>query len=132
MAQPAPAPASVPSGEPWQSPIAESNKAPALEPIDLPPAIEQGVDMIYIDEALVPRAALFATTGAALLLLAALTLPLSFQRPASPVRAVRTQPAPLMRTTGVVASMSTWKSPNGGAILTTSPVLTRSCSRFET
>jgi murein L,D-transpeptidase YcbB/YkuD len=56
MAQPAPAPASVPSGEPWQSPIAESNKAPALEPIDLPPAIEQGVDMIYIDEDLVPRA----------------------------------------------------------------------------
>ena len=27
-----------------------------LEPIDLPPSIEQGVDMIYIDEALVPRA----------------------------------------------------------------------------
>ena len=44
------------SGQPWQSPIAESNKAPALEPIDLPPAIEQGVDMIYIDEELVPRA----------------------------------------------------------------------------
>jgi murein L,D-transpeptidase YcbB/YkuD len=42
--------------EPWQSPAAEGNKAPALEPIDLPPAIEQGVDMIYIDEALVPRA----------------------------------------------------------------------------
>jgi murein L,D-transpeptidase YcbB/YkuD len=54
MAQPAPA--TVPSGQAWQSPIAESNKAPALEPIDLPPAIEQGVDMIYIDEALVPRA----------------------------------------------------------------------------
>ena len=30
--------------------------APALEPIDLPPAIEQGVDMIYIDEELVPKA----------------------------------------------------------------------------
>ena len=28
----------------------------ALEPIDLPPSIEQGVDMIYIDEDLVPRA----------------------------------------------------------------------------
>jgi murein L,D-transpeptidase YcbB/YkuD len=54
MAQPPPA--NVPSGQPWQSPIAESNKAPALEPIDLPPAIEQGVDMIYIDESLVPRA----------------------------------------------------------------------------
>jgi murein L,D-transpeptidase YcbB/YkuD len=54
MAQPAPV--AVPSGQAWQSPIAESNKAPALEPIDLPPAIEQGVDMIYIDEALVPRA----------------------------------------------------------------------------
>jgi murein L,D-transpeptidase YcbB/YkuD len=52
MAQPAPAA----SGQPWQSPIAESNKAPALEPIDLPPAIEQGVDMIYIDEELVPKA----------------------------------------------------------------------------
>ena len=46
----------VPSGEPWQSPIAQPNKGAALEPIDLPPAIEQGVDMIYIDEALVPRA----------------------------------------------------------------------------
>jgi L,D-transpeptidase YcbB len=51
-----PMPSQVPSGEPWQSPIAQSNKATALEPIDLPPAIEQGVDMIYIDEALVPRA----------------------------------------------------------------------------
>src|SRR3954452_9118635 len=40
----------------WQSPAAEQGKAPALEPIDLPPAIEQGVDMIYIDEELVPRA----------------------------------------------------------------------------
>jgi len=50
MAQP------PPPGQPWQSPIAEGNKAPALEPIDLPPAIEQGVDMIYIDEELVPRA----------------------------------------------------------------------------
>ena len=49
-------PPQVPSGEPWQSPIAQSNRGPALEPIDLPPAIEQGVDMIYIDEALVPRA----------------------------------------------------------------------------
>jgi murein L,D-transpeptidase YcbB/YkuD len=53
MAQPPPA--AVPSGEPWQSPIAQS-KGPALEPIDLPPAIEQGVDMIYIDESLVPKA----------------------------------------------------------------------------
>jgi murein L,D-transpeptidase YcbB/YkuD len=51
-----PAPANVPAGEPWQSPIAQSNKSPALEPIDLPPAIEQGVDMIYIDESLVPKA----------------------------------------------------------------------------
>ena len=33
-----------------------NRRAPALEPIDLPPAIEQGVDMIYIDEELVPRA----------------------------------------------------------------------------
>jgi murein L,D-transpeptidase YcbB/YkuD len=44
------------SGQPWQSPAAEPNKSPALEPIDLPPAIEQGVDMIYIDEELVPKA----------------------------------------------------------------------------
>ena len=50
MARPAP------QGQPWQSPAAEANKAPALEPIDLPPAIEQGVDMIYIDEELVPKA----------------------------------------------------------------------------
>jgi murein L,D-transpeptidase YcbB/YkuD len=44
------------TSEPWQSPIAEPGRAPKLEPIDLPPAIEQGVDMIYIDEELVPRA----------------------------------------------------------------------------
>ena len=50
MARPAP------SAQPWQSPVAEQNKSPALEPIDLPPAIEQGVDMIYIDEELVPKA----------------------------------------------------------------------------
>ena len=46
----------APQGQPWQSPAADPSKAPALEPIDLPPAIEQGVDMIYIDEELVPRA----------------------------------------------------------------------------
>ena len=46
----------APQGQPWQSPAAEQGKAPALEPIDLPPAIEQGVDMIYIDEDLVPKA----------------------------------------------------------------------------
>ena len=50
MARPAP------MGQPWQSPVAEQGKAPSLEPIDLPPAIEQGVDMIYIDEELVPKA----------------------------------------------------------------------------
>src|SRR6478672_1327237 len=50
MARPAP------QGQPWQSPAAQGNKAPAMEPIDLPPAIEQGVDMIYIDEELVPKA----------------------------------------------------------------------------
>src|SRR5206468_3974323 len=42
--------------QPWQSPSAQANRAPAIEPIDLPPAIEQGVDMIYIDEDLVPKA----------------------------------------------------------------------------
>src|SRR5438045_429610 len=50
MARPAP------QGQAWQSPAAEANRSPALEPIDLPPAIEQGVDMIYIDEDLVPKA----------------------------------------------------------------------------
>jgi len=50
MARPAP------MGQAWQSPAAEQGKSPALEPIDLPPAIEQGVDMIYIDEELVPKA----------------------------------------------------------------------------
>ena len=40
----------------WQAPTAQNRRAPALEPIDLPPAIEQGVDMIYIDEELIPRA----------------------------------------------------------------------------
>ncbi len=45
-----------PTGRGWQSPIAQSNRSPALEPVDLPPAIEQGIDMIYIDESLVPRA----------------------------------------------------------------------------
>jgi len=53
MAQPAPA---AQQQAPWQSPNARSNKGPALEPIDLPPAIEQGVDMIYVDQDLVPRA----------------------------------------------------------------------------
>src|SRR3954454_20425739 len=53
MAQPAPNPA---PGQSWQSPVAQRSKGPALEPIDLPPAIEQGVDMIYIDESLVPHA----------------------------------------------------------------------------
>jgi murein L,D-transpeptidase YcbB/YkuD len=46
----------APAGQPWQSPAAQGGKGPALEPIDLPPAIEQGVDMIYIDEDLVPKA----------------------------------------------------------------------------
>jgi murein L,D-transpeptidase YcbB/YkuD len=46
----------IPQGQPWQSPAAEGNKPAALEPVDLPPAIEQGVDMIYIDEDLVPKA----------------------------------------------------------------------------
>jgi len=54
MAQPPPM--AVPSGQAWQSPMAQPNKSAALEPIDLPPAIEQGVDMIYVDESLVPRA----------------------------------------------------------------------------
>ncbi len=42
--------------EPWQSPAPDRNSTgPALEPLDLPPAIEQGVEMIYIDEELIPR-----------------------------------------------------------------------------
>jgi murein L,D-transpeptidase YcbB/YkuD len=51
---PPPGPAPVPWGQQKQSSTAK--RGPALEPIDLPPAIEQGVDMIYIDEELVPRA----------------------------------------------------------------------------
>jgi len=39
-----------------RAPQQQQQRGPALEPIDLPPAIEQGVDMIYIDEELVPRA----------------------------------------------------------------------------
>jgi len=58
----------APVAEPWmahpqapteqqsQSSVPQSSKSGALEPIDLPPPIEQGVDMIYIDEALVPKA----------------------------------------------------------------------------
>jgi len=60
MAQPPP----VTQQQPWQSPAAQPSRAPALEPIDLPPAIEQGVDMIYIDEELVPRAAHDSAGGA--------------------------------------------------------------------
>ena len=50
MAQPLPPPAVQ------QAPVARSGRSSALEPIDLPPAIEQGVDMIYIDQELVPHA----------------------------------------------------------------------------
>ena len=53
MARPGP---QVPQAQPWQAPAPRSNRSAALEPIDLPPAIEQGVDMIYIDQSLVPRA----------------------------------------------------------------------------
>ncbi|MEO6432596.1 MAG: L,D-transpeptidase family protein [Sphingomicrobium sp.] len=66
----APMPAQMPPpavAEPWlarppvmngQVPAAgqQGRSSTALEPIDLPPAIEQGVDMIYIDQELVPRA----------------------------------------------------------------------------
>ena len=60
----------APRAEPWMPPppgpapqawgqqrqASAAKRGPALEPIDLPPAIEQGVDMIYIDEELVPKA----------------------------------------------------------------------------
>ena len=52
-------PPGVQAPQPWgqtHQPRQASRRGPALEPIDLPPAIEQGVDMIYIDEDLVPRA----------------------------------------------------------------------------
>jgi L,D-transpeptidase YcbB len=49
-----------PAPQPWGQQRQKQNRGTAtrggLEPIDLPPAIEQGVDMIYIDEDLVPRA----------------------------------------------------------------------------
>ena len=51
MAQPPPI-----QSQNWQSPAVPADRSTKLEPIDLPPAIEQGVDMIYIDEELVPRA----------------------------------------------------------------------------
>ena len=53
MAQPVPQAARGSRGSRRRSP---RTAAPELEPIDLPPAIEQGVDMIYIDDELVPRA----------------------------------------------------------------------------
>lgn len=50
-------PPGVQPPQPWgQTHSASNQRSPKLEPIDLPPAIEQGVDMIYIDEELVPRA----------------------------------------------------------------------------
>ncbi|MCL6730552.1 L,D-transpeptidase family protein [Sphingomonas hankyongi] len=49
-------PPGVQAPQPWGRTAASKSRSPALEPIDLPPAIEQGVDMIYIDEELVPRA----------------------------------------------------------------------------
>jgi murein L,D-transpeptidase YcbB/YkuD len=49
-------PRAVPMTQAWQAPTRHSGKPDALEPIDLPPAIEQGVDMIYIDQELVPHA----------------------------------------------------------------------------
>ncbi len=67
---PMPAPWQAPPGavaEPWEArPVAipqgqapaASRAGAALEPADLPPAIEQGIDMIYIDQELVPRSAL--------------------------------------------------------------------------
>ena len=51
-----PAPQVQPPQPRWQAQTAQNSRQPALEPIDLPPAIEQGVDMIYIDEELIPRA----------------------------------------------------------------------------
>ena len=54
MAQPPPPQAQ----QSWNQRAAPARGA-ALEPIDLPPAIEQGVDMIYIDEELIPRAAAY-------------------------------------------------------------------------
>ena len=52
----APPPGAQPP-QPWGQTVARKRQSPALEPIDLPPAIEQGVDMIYIDQELVPRSA---------------------------------------------------------------------------
>jgi murein L,D-transpeptidase YcbB/YkuD len=52
MARPVPQ-----SAQAWQPQASPSTRGAALEPIDLPPAIEQGVDMIYIDQELIPDAA---------------------------------------------------------------------------
>lgn len=55
QAQPSP----VPQGQaPSQGRVSRATRGASLEPIDLPPAIEQGVDMIYIDVDLVPRSVL--------------------------------------------------------------------------
>jgi murein L,D-transpeptidase YcbB/YkuD len=56
VAQPWPAPPAPVARQPVMAQPAAAQRAPALEPIDLPPAIEQGVDMIYIDEELIPKA----------------------------------------------------------------------------
>jgi murein L,D-transpeptidase YcbB/YkuD len=49
-------PQAAPTVQPWQPRAPSPGRGAALEPVDLPPSIEQGVDMIYIDEDLVPRA----------------------------------------------------------------------------
>src|SRR4051794_28977000 len=72
-------------GAGWQSPAAEQGKAPALEPIDLPPAIEQGVDMIYIDEGLVPKAVHDSAAPPDMAFAAWSGAPVDFYTPVNPI-----------------------------------------------
>jgi murein L,D-transpeptidase YcbB/YkuD len=57
----------------------------ALEPIDLPPAIEQGVDMIYIDQELVPSAVQSASSPATMSTAAWSGGPIDLFMPVNPI-----------------------------------------------
>jgi murein L,D-transpeptidase YcbB/YkuD len=56
-----------------------------MEPIDLPPAIEQGVDMIYIDQELVPQAAQASSSFADVSTAAWSSAPVDLFTPVNPI-----------------------------------------------
>jgi L,D-transpeptidase YcbB len=92
-------PPHAPVAEPWlaqplASPAVQLPQAPspaprgtavALEPIDLPPAIEQGVDMIYIDQELVPSAVQSASSPATMSTAAWSGGPIDLFMPVNPI-----------------------------------------------